>query len=325
MKIFEFIRKPDGHRKLYFFNKKILSYKVPCKYKKLYSQRFKGLTQEQIRYLLETQFLSKTNCPLDLDNPKTFGEKIQWQKFYYHDPLMTKCADKVGARDYIKDIVGDKYLVPCLGVYNTVDEIDFDKLPDRFALKVNWGCKQNIICKDKSKLNIKEAKKKLRKWLDPHCNQYYEYFEWQYKDIKPKIICEQFVDCKGEKKEGIVEINNKFLCFNGKFKYLFISMEDNLGNGYFNWYDSSFNLLQIKSKEPIKYDYKLEFNYKKMVEIAEKLSKPFPQVRVDMYEDVNKNIYVGELTFTHGNGTSPLDKDWNYKIGEEFKLPEKKL
>ena len=324
MKILSFIRTPDGQRKLYFFNKQILSYKIPCKYRKIFNRRFNGLTQDEIRYLLEIQFLTKTKCPLNIDNPKTFNEKIQWQKLYYHDPLMTKCADKVEGRNYIKDVVGERYLVPCLGIYNSVDEIDFNKLPNRFALKVNWGCKQNIICKDKTKLNIKKAKAKLKKWIDPKSNHYYNCFEWQYKDIKPKIICEQFVDCCDERKD-ILETNNKFLCFNGKFKYLFISTKDILGNRYYNYYDSKLNSLFVQDDHPAKTDLKLDFDYKKMIEIAEKLSKPFPHVRVDMYEDINKNIYVGELSFTHGNGVSMINKEWDYKFGEEYVLPEKKL
>jgi hypothetical protein len=325
MKIFEYIRTPDGHRKLYFLNKKILSFSVPCKFRKLYAQRFNGLTQEQIRYLLEIQFLLKVGYPLNIDNPKTLNEKIQWQKLYYHNPLMTKCADKVEGRSYIKDVIGEQYLVPCLGIYNSADEIDFDKLPDRFALKVNWGCKQNIICNDKSKLNIKEAKTKLKKWIEPKSNHYYNYFEWQYKDIKPKIICEQFVDCCDEKKDGLADVVNKFLCFNGKFKYLFISIEDCLGNRYYNYYDSNFNLLNVQDDHPSKKDFKLKSDYKKMIEIAEKLSSPFPHARIDIYEDINKNIYVGEITFTHGNGTNPVNIDWDYKFGEEFCLPEKML
>ncbi len=321
MKIFEFIRKPDGHRKLYFFNKKILSYKIPCKYRKIFKRRFNGLTREEIRYLLEIQFLTKLGYPLNLDNPKTFNEKIQWQKFYYHDPLMTQCADKVEAREYIKDVVGEKYLVPCLGIYNSVEEIDFDKLPNSFVLKVNWGCKQNIICKDKSKLNIKEAKQKLKKWLDPRSNHYYNYFEWQYKDIKPKIICEKYII--GDK----CLKDYKFHCCNGKLKRLLVIGAMDEKNRFCNFYDRNLNLLDLKNGGAVKQDEKVILNdYNKMVELAEKLANPFPICRVDFYEDINKNIYLGELTFTPGNGTDIFEPiEWDYKLGEEFKLPEKKL
>ena len=132
----------DGFISLKLFNKEIKLFPFPCKYTRLYSKRFKGLTQEELKYLLEFQFKYKVGYKLNLDNPKTFNEKIQWLKFYYRDPLMTKCADKVEVRNYIKDTVGEQYLVPCLGIYNNSEEIDFDKLPNQFVLKVNWGCKE---------------------------------------------------------------------------------------------------------------------------------------------------------------------------------------
>ena len=109
MKIFEFIRKPDGHRKLYFFNKKILSYKIPCKYRKIFKRRFNGLTREEIRYLLEIQFLTKLGYPLNLDNPKTFNEKIQWLKLHESTPIKTRLADKYLVRDWVAEKIGDEY------------------------------------------------------------------------------------------------------------------------------------------------------------------------------------------------------------------------
>jgi len=319
MKIFDFIRTRDGHRKLYFFNKKILSYKAPCKYRRLYKRRFENnLTEEEIKYILEVQFETRLGYKLNLDNPKTYNEKIQWLKFYYHNPLMTKCADKVEARNYIKETVGEQYLIPCLGVYNNPDEIDFDKLPNRFVLKVNWGCKQNIIVKDKSKLNITEAKTKLKNWLKPQSNHYYRFLEWQYKDIKPKIICEQFVVGDKDLKDY------KFHCTNGKFRRLLVIGAKNETKRFCNFYDKNLNLLNLKNGGAIKEDEKVNLkDFPKMVELAQKLAKPFPVVRVDFYEDINKNIYLGELTFTPGNGTDVFEPfEWDYKLGEDIILPE---
>ena len=297
------------------------------KYNRLYNKRFdRILTQEEIRYILAIQFKFKLNnfsYNLNIDNPKTFNEKIQWLKLYYHDPLMTKCADKIEVREYIKEIIGEQYLVPCLGVYSSVDEIDFEKLPNKFALKVNWGSNQNIICRDKSNLNIDEAKIKLSNWLKREKNLYYKYFEWQYKDIKPKIICEQYID-------GAEDLRDyKFFCFNGKYKYLRIisrTKENRISNAGF--YDRDLN------KMPFVFNTESDFgeeipkinNYNKMIDLVEKLAKPFPFVRVDMYEDINKNIYFGELTFTPGNGTKAFSlMEWDYKFGEELKLPEEKI
>ena len=320
MKVFSLITTLDGHRKLYFFNKKILSYKVPCKYRELYERRFEdNLTPEDIKYILETQFEVKMGKKLNLSNPLTFNEKLQWLKLYYRNDLLIKCADKVEARNYIRDTIGEQYLVPCLGIYDSPDEIDFDKLPDKFVLKVNWGSKQNLGCKDKSKFNIKRAKKKLTTWLTPKQNYYYNFFEWQYKNIKPKIICEKYLDLTND---GVIT-NYRFFCFDGKFK-IFSTLFSKDGKNYINFYDTDLNYIPVKQSLPNNPNYVPKIiNYKKMVELAEKLAKPFPHVRVDMYEDSEKNIYMGELTFTNWNGTKPIEpEEYDYKFGEYLVLPK---
>lgn len=324
MKLFNVQRTKDDKIKIFVFDKKLLSFKLLSKYRRIYNRRFKGLTREEIKYLLEVQFENSVGYKLNLDNPKTFNEKIQWIKFYYHDPLMIKCADKVAVRDYVKQTIGDKYLADCIGIYDNPNEIDFNKLPNRFALKVNHGCQQNIICKDKSKLNITLAKHKLSKWLTKKQNLYYLNFEWQYKDIKPKILCEQYIDGAGDLRDY------KFFVFNGKCKYLRIlsRTNDNRKISKAGSYDRDLN------KVPFCFNTESDFgdeipkinNYNEMVDVVEKLAKPFPFVRVDMYEDINKNIYFGELTFTPGNGTKAFNPiEWDYKFGEELKLPEKVL
>lgn len=320
MKIFSLKKTINGRRKLYFFNKKILSYRVPCKYREIYERRFEdNLTREEIKYILEVQYESEMGKKLNLSNPKTFNEKLQWLKFYYRNALLTKCADKVEARDYIKEVVGEQYLVPSYGIYDSFKEIDFDKLPNKFILKVNWGCKQNILCKDKAKFNINRAKEKLTTWLKPERNWYYSSFEWQYKDIKPKILCEKYLDLISD---GFL-VNYRLFCFSGKFKCLAIILLKD-GKSYGNFYDEKLNLLPIKQAFPNKQDYVPKItNYKKMIEIAEKLSKPFPHVRVDMYEDSEKNIYIGELTFTNWDGIVPIEpEEYDYKLGEYLELPK---
>ena len=293
------------------------------KYKTIRSRQLKRITQEEIRYVLEVQFKHKLNYRLNLDKPKTFNEKIQWLKVYYHNPLITKCSDKVEARNYIKDVVGEKYLVPCLDIYNNPKEIEFNKFPNQFVIKTNWGCRQNIFCRDKSTFDVDHAIKKLTGWIKPEKNLYHLNFEWQYKDIKPKIICEKLLI----RKDGLIAMNYKFLCFNGEYKYLMVTGIHE-GSKFFNFYDKNLNLQPfIYDNVPNNNKVKLEINnYDEMISIAEKLAKPFPLVRVDLYEDGNNNIYVGELTFTPGNGTSPFDPiEWDYKFGEMLKLPEKFL
>ena len=194
MRIFYKEKLPKGKRKIYFCGFKILSYTKKDKYYKIYAKRFKGLTEEEAKYILEVQFEWAQKRKPDIDNPQTFSEKLQWMKLYYHNPLQTLCADKVKVRDYIKEKIGEEYLVPLIGVYDSADDIDFSTLPDRFVMKVNWGSGQNIIVKDKSKLNIKDAKKRLKNWLKPESNHYYSGLEWVYKNIPPKIIIEEYLD-----------------------------------------------------------------------------------------------------------------------------------
>jgi hypothetical protein len=321
MSLLKFETRADGSVFFVLFNKKKRLFSVPCKYTELYSKRFGNLTREEIKYLLEVQFECTVGYKLNLDNPKTYNEKIQWLKFNYHNPLLTKCADKVEVRKYIKEAIGEQYLIPCLGVYNSPDEIDFNKLPNQFVLKVNWGSKQNIIVKDKSKLNIDEAKTKLRNWLKPESNHYYYSFEWQYKDIQPKIICENLVIGNKDLKDY------KFHCCNGKYKRLLVVGAINKRKRFCNFYDKNLNILNLKDGGTIKFDEKVNLNnYSKMVELAEILAKPFPVCRVDFYEDINKNIYFGELTFTPGNGMDIFEPfEWDYKLGEDLILPEQMI
>lgn len=301
---------------------KNLKYKLNFKYRKIDSRKFDKLTEQDVRYALEVQFKQELDYKLKLDNPKTFNEKIQWIKFYYHDPLMVQCSDKVEARNYIKSVVGEKYLVPCLGVYNSPKEIDFDKLPNQFVIKTNWAYKQNILCKDKSKFDINDAINKLTEWTKPERNFYYAHFEWQYKDIKPKIVCEKFLLGKS----GKYVTNYKFLCFNGKYKYLMIPGKNKEMKIFFNIYDRNLNLQPFTyGNVPNNKELELKINnYNEMITIAEKLAKPFPFVRVDLYEDGDGKIYVGELTFTPFSGTKPFNPiEWDYKFGELLKLPQK--
>ena len=171
------VQKSDNKINLYICNHKVFAIKHKSEYRKIYEKRFKGLTETEQRYILEQQFIRNTGYPLNLDNPQTFNEKIQWLKLYDHNPLMTICADKVAVRDYIKEKIGEEYLVPALGIYDKPEDIDFDKLPNRFVLKVNWGSGQNIIVKDKSALDIEAAKKQLAEWMKPENNHYYDFLK----------------------------------------------------------------------------------------------------------------------------------------------------
>lgn len=322
MKIFSKKHFPNGRRHIYFMGVKIFSYqKHLTGFDAVYAKRFEGLTDKEIKYCLQELFQRFAGYKLNLDNPQTFNEKLQWLKLYHHrhpNPLMTKCADKVGVRDYIAEKIGAEYLVPCLGVWDNPDDIDFDKLPDRFVLKVNWGSGQNIIVKDKSKLDIANAREKLRQWMKPESNHYFAFFEWCYKDIKPKIIAEKFLDF------GTDLLDYKIMCYNGQPKNLFVCSErfSGLKVTFFdlNWKRLPFTRLYPASLVKIE---KPQF-FDKMLEISKILAKDFPFVRVDFF-CVNNKLYVGELTFFPGAGHEKFEpNEWDKKLGDLLVLPRKK-
>lgn len=256
----------------------------------------------------------------DLDNPKTYSEKIQWLKLYDHNPLYTILVDKYAVKDYVANIIGEEYIIPTLGVWDTFDEIDFDKLPYQFVLKCTHDSGGLIICKDKSRLDIKSTKKKLQKCL--RHNYYYDGFEWPYKNVPHRIIAEKYME-DAETKELR---DYKFFCFEGEVKWMFIATDrQNREEPYFDFFDMDFNHLHIKQghpNAPITPAKPLCFEL--MKELASKLSKGLPQVRVDFYE-VDGKVYFGELTFFHHGGWTPFEPEkWDEIFGNEIKLPKKR-
>ena len=302
----------------------ILSFGANCfrhspKFAWLYAKRFNGLTKKQTEYCISCLFKKTAGYPLNITNPQTLNEKLQWLNLNYHDPLIQACADKILVRDFIAKTIGAEFLVPILGVYDSADEIDFDSLPDKFVLKVNWGSGQNIICTSKRDFNVVEAKKKLRSWMKPTANHYYDFFEWCYKDIKPRILAEKYIESEGDLPDY------KFFCYNGKPLNMFIAQNRNKGDAFltFTFFSDTFERL------PIKQHYKTcdesivkPQQWENMLQIAQKLSKPFPFVRVDFYID-NGNLKVGELTFCHYAGMIPFEPvEWDYRLGELLELPK---
>ncbi len=237
---------------------------------------------------------------INLDTPATFNEKIQWLKLNYLYPnnLVTRCADKVEVRNFIKENGCEEILTEVIGIYNNVDEINFDELPNKFVLKWNFGCGYNIICQNKQKLNVNVTKKILKKWGKSKFHLYNS--ELQYKDIKKKIICEKFI----EPKQGILPEDYKFYCFNGKALYVMICYERDKGKPKFYFFDRDWNLARINERgknAPENFTIEKPKKMDKMFDYADKLSKEFPFVRVDLY-NVEDKIYFGELTFTPSAG-----------------------
>ena len=258
---------------------------------------------------LKYRFKKILGYELNLENPQTFNEKIQWLKCYYRDPLMGVCADKVAVREFIKEIIGEEYLTPIYGVYNTPEEINFNLLPDSFVLKTNHASGQVIVCKDKSKIDFQKIKQQLNKWL--RYNYYYLSGEWVYRNIKPKVICEKLL--------GSSVNDYKFYCFNGEPQILLVCSER--ANGVkMNHYDMQLEELELHRNEKECGKPQLPKNFELMKSMVRLLANSFPFVRVDLYE-VEGKIYFGEMTFFPASGTAKYEPiEWDYKLGEMLNL-----
>ncbi len=255
---------------------------------------------QEIQKHIAKQFQQRLGYALNLNNPRTFNEKIQWLKIYYRNSLLTQCADKYLVRDYVQEKIGSNYLIPLLGVYNDEKQINFKQLPNQFVLKLNNGSGKNIICKDKRNLNIKETREQLKTWLKPENTHYLYSYEWAYKNIEPKIICEKFIE---EKNHDLCDY--KFYCFHGEPKFIrtFRNRGDHTQkNSYtLDWKPLNLSIEKPNSNTSTPKPKKLEA----MILIAKILSKDFPFVRVDLYE-VENQIFFGELTFYPGAGLNPI-------------------
>ena len=259
---------------------------------------------------------------LNLDNPQTFSEKLQWLKLYNRKPEYTQMVDKVGAKEYVASIIGEEYIIPTLGVWDRVEDIDWDTLPNQFVLKCTHDSGGLVICSDKSKVDIDAAKRKLKWGLKR--NFYAQNREWPYKNVKHRIIGEQYmVDESGYELKDY-----KWFCFNGEPKALFIATDRGVEGEEtkFDFFDAEFNHLPFTNGHPnAKREIAKPKSFEKMKELAAKLSAGQPHLRVDFY-DIDGKIYFGELTFYHWSGMVPFEpEEWDYKFGEWIKLPDSKI
>ena len=264
---------------------------------------------------------------LDLKNPKTFNEKLQWLKLYNRRPEYTTMVDKYAVKKYVADIIGEEYIIPTLGVWDRFEDIDFNTLPEKFVLKTTHGSGDIVVCKDKNNFDIETARKKLTKSLE---KDYYKIArEWPYKNVPRKIIAEQYMEdvvleyTTTPKDIGLTDY--KVFCFNGQAKMILVAIDRFAPSGVkFNYYDRDFNLLDFDwthERTETKIDKPPMLD--KMFELAEKLSKGIPHLRVDFYQ-VGSKIYFGELTFFHAGGFTLFNpNEWDEKIGSWLTLPEK--
>lgn len=264
---------------------------------------------------VEKEYFLNTGEKLNLVHPQKFNEKLQWLKLYDHNPQYTIMVDKYRARQYIKDVIGDQYLIPLLGVWEKPDEIEFDLLPNQFVLKCNHNSGTGMcVCKDKNRIDISKIKRELRKGLRE--DYYSVHREWPYRDVQRQIIAEKYMVDEG----GEVLTDYKFFCFNGEPRVMYIS-NDGAENPRTDFFDMEFNHLPIIMKDPNSEQLpKKPQNFEVMKELAEKLSEGIPFLRTDFYE-INGNVYVGELTLYHNAGLSHIEpEEWSYKLGSYIDL-----
>lgn len=257
------------------------------------------------------------NKKLNLKNPKTFNEKLQWLKLYDRNPLYTTLVDKYEVKKYIVDKIGEEYVIPTIGVWDNFDDINFDTLPNQFVLKCTHDSGTIVICKDKTKFNIEEAREKINARMN--FNYYYMWREWPYKDVKPRIIAEKYME--DDKTKELRDY--KFFCFNGEVKALFIATErQKYGEEVkFDFFDTDFKHLPIRQGHPnAPIPPEKPQCFEEMKKLSAKLSENIPQVRVDFYE-VDGKVYFGELTFSHFGGIVPFEpEEWDYKFGNYIKI-----
>ena len=288
---------------------------------------FEGYSTDYYNFLLcskqerENQlkriFYRNVKYYLDLENPVTFNQKVQWLKLNYCDPRISRCVDKAEFKKYIAEQLGEGYTVPSYGEWDHENKIDFDQLPNRFILKSNVqsDARHILFVKNKVDLDIDCVKTVLANWLlrknnlcSSFCNAYHS--------VTPKILAEEYL----EPSSGNI-VDYKFYCYNGVCRHFLVCKDRGANTKYIN-YDMNMNCIAPSPKSYVTAEkYERDAQFEKMLEIAHKLAQPFPLVRVDFY-DVDGKIYVGELTFYPGGGYNTYSREWDEKFGSYLTLPE---
>lgn len=272
------------------------------------------------RLYLKFVYQSIMGKKLNLKKPETFNEKLQWLKLYDRRPEYTMMVDKYLVREYISKEIGEEYLIPLIGAWDSPDEIDFDTLPDRFVLKCNHNSGLGMcICKDKSKLDICKVKEELKRGLKQ--DYYLTGREWPYRDVPRKIIAEQFM----EEPSGSDLKDYKFFCFSGEPKMILVCADRFTASGLReNFYDIDWNLMPLQRPKHTNTDYEISKPDKlpEMLNLARVLAKDLPFSRIDFYV-INNKVYFGEITFFPASGMETFNpEEWDYKLGEWISLPK---
>lgn len=281
---------------------------------------FPWIIRDDKKYI-EFIWRHRMDYPLNLECPQTFNEKLQWLKLYDHEDKYTMMVDKYEVKDYVASIIGQQYVIPTLGVWDSVKDIQFDVLPDQFVLKTTHDSGGLVICKDKKSFDFKKAKKKLSKSLK--ANYYMAGREWPYKNVKRRIIAEEYLEDKKTK-----ELRDyKFFCFDGVPRLMFVATDrQNRVEPFFDFFDMNYNHIEMRHGHPNAptLPEKPE-SFEQMKMLAAKLSRGLAEARIDFYE-VNGKPFFGEITLFHHNGTVMFDpSEWDLKLGNMINLPVKKI
>lgn len=274
---------------------------------------------------LKISYYISTSKRLRLKDPKTFNEKLQWLKLYYRKPIMTKCVDKYEVRAFIMEKIGAEYLIPLVGgPWKRFDEIDFDKLPEQFVLKCTHDSGGLVICRDKSKLDIQKTRQKIEKCL--RHNYFWGGREWPYKDIKPHIIAEKYMEDHAETSDSSGLVDYKFYCFNGQPQFLYISKGlENHASAHISFLTLEWEFAPFRRDDyaPFETLPKRPDNFTEMLQLCKVLASDFPFVRVDLYE-IDGKVYFSELTFSPCSGFMPFNEEkYDLEIGQMIDLPSR--
>ena len=268
---------------------------------------------------LKKEYFLQMGKKLNLNDPKTFNEKLQWLKIHNRKPEYTTMVDKYAAKQYVADRIGERYIIPTLGVWEHFDDIDFDNLPNQFVLKCTHDSGGIVICRDKSKLDKKAAKKKLEYYL--RRKYYYIHREWPYKNVPKRIIAEQYLS-NDEKSDELSDY--KVLCFNGEPKLIEIHRGRFSGHHTQDFYDVNWNKTEFEQPEDPLSDeiMKKPVFADKMLELSRTLAENIPHVRIDWYYTGGKLLF-GEITFFDGSGFCPFIDNQDEILGSWITLPQK--
>lgn len=287
-------------------------------------EKIMTFVKKSLRFLPDKVYIKlyyqlRVGRKLNMHNPETLNEKLQWLKFNYRFPLQSIVSDKLLVRDYVKEKIGEKYLIPLLGSWKEYSDIDFSKLPNQFVLKCNHDSGGLVVCTDKEKLNHEEAKKKIEKSL--RSNFFYIGREYQYRNIKPMIICEKFISDNGK-----VPMDYKIYCFNGKPDVILVCRDrfsKNTHRASYLFFDQKWNFQPLdKGDENLQdVDIPKPENMDEMIEIAKKLSEDFVFARIDLY-NIKGKIYFGEITLSPNSGFDPdIKYETDLMFGQKLEIP----